>query len=97
MASVNTELKIDDDYVRAQAKQIAQWAEDLQKGIDKYISILNSISKDAIMEGETAKALKSYNGYVANLKGIVADMGHDARIICTSYILEVDKEDSFLY
>lgn len=36
MASNNTELKIDDDYINSQAEQIAKWACDLQGGIDKY-------------------------------------------------------------
>ena len=28
MASVNTELKIDDDYVNSQAEQITEWTRD---------------------------------------------------------------------
>lgn len=46
MASNNTELKIDDDYINSQAEQIAKWACDLQGGIDKYTAILNNILAD---------------------------------------------------
>ena len=68
MASNNTELKIDDDYINSQAEQIAKWAYDLQGGIDKYTAILNNILAAAIMEGATAEALESFVDYVENLK-----------------------------
>lgn len=97
MASVNTELKIDDDYVNSQAEQIAEWAYDLQEGIDGYIGILNHILEDAIMEGETAEALSSFAGYVENLKDIVNDMGEEAKGMCLAFLSEVDEADSYLY
>lgn len=97
MAGVNTELKIDDDYVNSQAEQIAGWACDLQQGIDKYISILNRILEDAIMEGATAEALTSFVGYVENLKDIVKDMGEEAKGMCLAFLSEIDAADSYLY
>ena len=97
MTSVNTELKIDDDYVNSQAEQIAEWACDLQEGIDGYIGILNHILEDAIMEGETAEALASFAGYVENLKDIVNEMGEEAKGMCLAFLSEIDEADSYLY
>lgn len=97
MASVNTELKIDDDYVNSQAEQITEWACDLQQGIDKYIGILNHILESAIMEGATADALTSFVEYVENLKDIVKDMGEEAKGMCLAFLSEVDEADSYLY
>lgn len=97
MAGVNTVLKIDDDYVKSQAKQIAEWTVDLQQGIDKYIGILNHILEDGIMEGATADALRSFVGYVENLKDIVKDMGEEAKGMCLAFLSEIDEADSYLY
>ena len=88
MASNNTELKIDDDYINSQAEQIAKWACDLQGGIDKYT---------AILEGATAEALESFVDYVENLKDIVNDMGEEAKGMCLAFLSEVDEADSYLY
>ena len=97
MASNNTELKIDDDYINSQAEQIAKWACDLQGGIDKYTAILNNILAAAIMEGATAEALESFVDYVENLKDIVNDMGEEAKGMCLAFLSEVDEADSYLY
>lgn len=97
MASNNTELKIDDDYINSQAEQIAKWAYDLQGGIDKYTAILNNILAAAIMEGATAEALESFVDYVENLKDIVNDMGEEAKGMCLAFLSEVDEVDSYLY
>lgn len=97
MANVNTELKIDDDYVNSQAEQIAVWTSDLQEGIDKYIGILNNILEDAIMEGDTAVALASFVEYVESLKEIVKEMGEEAKGMCLAFLSEIDEADSYLY
>ena len=97
MASNNTELKIDDDYINSQAEQIAKWACDLQGGIDKYTAILNNILAAAIMEGATAEAFESFVDYVENLKDIVNDMGEEAKGMCLAFLSEVDEADSYLY
>lgn len=97
MDNVNTELKIDDDYIHSQAKLIAEWAGDLQQGIDKYITILNNIQKYAIMEGATSDALASFKEYVENLKSIIKDMGEEAKGMCLAFLSEVDEADSYLY
>lgn len=97
MASNNTELKIDDDYINSQAEQIEKWACDLQGGIDKYTAILNNILAAAIMEGATAEALESFVDYVENLKDIVNDMGEEAKGMCLAFLSEVDEADSYLY
>lgn len=97
MASTNTELKIDDDYINMQAKLIADWTCDLQKGIDKYTSILNHILEDAIMEGATADALMSFVEYVENLKDIVKDMGEETKGMCLVFLSKIDEADSYLY
>ena len=97
MASNNTELKIDDDYINSQAEQIAKWAYDLQGGIDKYTAILNNILAEEITLLGTAEALESFIDYVENLKDIVNDMGEEAKGMCLAFLSEVDEADSYLY
>ncbi len=93
----NIELKIEDDYIKDQAQLIGEWANDLQEGIDKYITIMNHIIEEAIMEGTTAEALSTFVYYVENLKEIVKEMGTEAKGMGLSFLNEVDKADDYLY
>lgn len=93
----NTELKIEDDYIKNQAQMIGEWTDDLQGGIDKYITIMNCIIEDAIMEGTTAEALTAFVGYMEKLKNIVKEMGTETKGMCLSFLNEVDLADDYLY
>lgn len=93
----NTELKIEDDYIKDQAQLIGEWANDLQESIDKYIAIMNHIIEEAIIEGTTAEALTAFVSYVENLKEIVKEMGTETKGMCLSFLNEVDQADDYLY
>ena len=50
------ELKIDDDYINGMASLFETRSQDLQEGVDSYLTILAGIREEAIQEGDTADA-----------------------------------------
>lgn len=93
----NVDIKIDDDYIKASAKLLQKKSEDLQNGVDNYLSILDGILSDAIMEGETADALNSFISYAKTLAGIIKSVGEECKVLCENFLQEVDIADSELY
>lgn len=93
----NVDIKIEDDYYKNMGKLYVEWYKDLQAGVDKYIKILECILEDAIMEGDTAKALEAFLNYAKTLSGIIEPLGAECEGLCVNYISEVDEADSYLY
>ena len=54
------ELKIDDDYINGMASLFETRSQDLQEGVDSYLTILSTIREEAIQEGDTADALDAF-------------------------------------
>lgn len=91
------DIKINDEYVNNMGKIYSEWCEELQKGIDNYLSIMDTIATSAIIEGETADAVKDFISYAKTLSGIVEPLGQECMNMCSNYLVEVDKADSELY
>ena len=94
---VNSELKIDDDFVNSMSSLLSEWTSDLQTGTDQYLEIIDAIIEDAIMEGDTAEALKSFASYAQYLQTIISEIGSEVSGLCINFIQEVDAKDSYLY
>lgn len=92
-----TELKIDDEYVTEMGKYFIDKGEELQGYIDKYIQILDKIRTDAIIEGDTAKALDEFIGFSKNLNVIIQELGKNAKKQSEGFAIEIDKADSYLF
>lgn len=93
----NVDIKIDDEYIKTIGEQLEKKCEDLQKGIDSYISILEGIINDSIMEGDTSDALSEFLSYAKALSGIIEPVGKETKGLCINYIQEIDIADSELY
>ncbi len=92
-----SEVRIDDDYILTTGSNLKEWYSDLQDGIDEYISIMEGIVGDAIMEGETAESLKEFLEFVKALSGEIEPIGEECEKILISYKNDVDQADDVLY
>ena len=68
------ELKIDDEYINGMASLFETRSQDLQEGVDSYLTILSTIREEAIQEGDTADALDAFIEYASSLKGIISEL-----------------------
>ena len=93
----NSEIRIDDDYVKTMGMRVSEWTKDLQKGIDTYIKIMDGVLADAIMEGETAIALEEFAGYARQLSQMIEPVGTEVLGLSINFLDEVDAADSDLY
>ena len=95
MAKAN--IRVDDDYFKAMGMFYSERYEELQDGVDKYIEIMETIIENAIIEGDTAKALELFIDYAKNLSRIIKPLGEECNGLCVNYIGEIDEADSYLY
>lgn len=91
------ELKIDDDYINGMASLFETRSQDLQKGVDSYLTILAGIREEAIQEGDTAEALDAFIEYASSLKGIISELGKTAKDTCNNFLAEIDEKDQYLF
>lgn len=92
-----TTLKIEDAYIYDMAMQLAIRAGDLQTRIDAYISCIEGIRSNAILEGDTADALDTFITYAKGLNNIVLESGTNIKTLLENYMTEVDAADEYLY
>lgn len=91
------ELKIDDDYVTQMGTFISTGLSDLDTAYQEYITIMNNIKAEALMEGTTAGALETFIGYAEYLQEKMKELGETANTLCTDYISDVDEIDGYLF
>ena len=77
------ELKIDDEYINGMASLFETRSQDLQEGVDSYLTILSTIREEAIQEGDTADAL--------------SELGKTAKDTCNNFLAEIDEKDQYLF
>lgn len=92
-----TELKIDDDYVTEMATYLGEKGTELQGYVDKYIQILKNIRTDAIIEGDTAKALDEFITFSENLNTEIQKLGENGKKQAEGFAVEIDDADSYLF
>lgn len=95
--AIGKELKFEDDYVNGMASYLNNYAKDLQGGIDKYLKIMHNIRENAIIEGDTAKALDTFILYADKLKTVISESGNSAKTVCENFVTIVDKKDASFY
>ena len=92
-----TELKIDDDYITEMGNYFNEKGIELQGYVDKYIKILDNIRTDAIVEGDTAKALDEFIDFSKNLNTKIKELGASAKKQAVGFADEIDVADSYLF
>ncbi|MCD7802348.1 MAG: hypothetical protein LUH09_05515 [Clostridiales bacterium] len=86
-----------DEYVEQMGDLIVEEAENIESTLKLYINLMQHISDEGIMEGETAEALKTFIEQAEELKGCYKDFALVVSTACTSFIHKVDEADDYLY
>ncbi|MCF2681966.1 hypothetical protein [Faecalicatena contorta] len=90
------DLIIEDEYVNEVGNYLKVEAEDIEKKLKEYISILKGVCEEGIVEGKTAEALKEFVSQAEAMKGI-AECGRAANTYCKNFISRIDEADEDLY
>lgn len=69
----------------------------LEEAMQKYLSILEDIRKDAIVAGDTADSLQVFIQYAKKIKGQIEVMGKVAHQIECQFMDAVDEADQYLF
>lgn len=90
-------LKIDDDYCKAVGTFYKTQGEYLNTYIKKYITVLESIKKDAIKQGDVAIALDSYIQYAKKMDNQIKTISTDVQQQVTNFLKDIDNADQYLF
>lgn len=94
---IDKNLIIDDDYCINASKYIYDEGAKLDFYIVEYLIILKRICDNALVNGETAKALRDYVEYANKLKGSIRDLSIVIRININEFISKIDDADQYLF
>lgn len=68
-----------------------------EDALKSYVEILNLISQEGIITGDTADALRQFASFAAELQGPIGDAMADTAEKCKQFVSDVDTADQFLY
>lgn len=93
------EIIIVDEFVEKKGQFLDNRSENLFNCIEKYCSILESIRKEGIMEGETAEALDTFVLQVRMIQGLTKNCKPGTRAVqyCENYLSRIEDADEDLY
>lgn len=91
------ELKVDDDCCKAIGKYLKYEGGIIEVYIMKYISILEKIRGEAIMEGAAHDALESYIIYANDLRGEIGKILEGTKNDIEKFLKDIDKADEYLF
>ena len=94
---VDPNLIIDDAYITDVGKYCVKRGNQLEDILDEYVVILREIKNEAIMQGEISETLQEFIECVSLLNRQVLEMSRNTKVVCTNFVSDIDKADSFLF
>ena len=91
------DLIVDEDYIRSMQSYFVTKSYEMEAVIIQYLSILNSVKKNAVKSGEVAKALSDYIVFAKQLKNKLPDISKKLDTQLNNFINSIDNADKFLY
>lgn len=93
----STDLIVDEAYLQETADYIMNSGYLINKSIQSYITILNQIRQNAILDGEIAEALSTFIMLTEKLKGISGRVGSQIHALTESCLEEIRSADNFQF
>ena len=90
-------LIVADGEYSGMAAQYVTIGKNMDKYIVDYLKIMDSIVKEKLIEGETARAIAAYSNKAAVLKGQLQDIMKVLQKQLGNYVTDIDKVDQYLY
>lgn len=90
-------LIIDDDYVKRIGISCNQRGKKLEEILDSYLTILNEIEGEALVEGEITKSLNAYKECVALLNDQLVTLSANIQNICKCFLTDINDADDYLF
>ena len=90
-------LIIDDDYITGVGHNCLVRGQDLDEIFEKYTTILDGISKDAVLAGAVSEALVAYISCASTLKGHLDEISDNINNCCKSFINGINQADDYIF
>ena len=97
MAGLGYDLIVDDDGIKKEAEELLKKINGCEMQLGTLAEILQRITENAIMEGNTADNLKVFVEQVKNLHGEAREITEQLKRLAYRYIDAMDAADSCVY
>lgn len=88
---------VDDAYLNEMAEYFEKQGRQLQSMANAYITAMEEIAKEGIVEGRTANALKQFVEYAQKQIQDIASTSEQIRDTVLNYLEEIDAQDQYQY
>lgn len=89
------QFKQDDQYYKDMGIFLEKKAKELNSSYGKYITCLDNILEEAIIEGDMHNQLLFFRNKAVGIKGKIDDIGVTSRGLCRNFSNEVVANDTF--
>lgn len=93
----DTEVIIDDNYIKEMAEYFEKQGMRLQGMADAYISAITKMIEEGMPMGETSEALKVYRDYAQTLHQVIMDTSMKIRDSAMNCLGEIVTKDNYNY
>lgn len=90
-------MVVDDSGYTTASQYFQRQGTRYEDALKSYVEILNLISQEGIITGDTADALRQFASFAAELQGPIGEVMTDVAKKCTQYVSDVDTADQYLY
>lgn len=97
LAADPSNLVVDDEGYVSAKKYFETQGERYEAATEAFVEILNYISTEGIITGDTADALRAFASYASELKGKIGETMSNAASECTGFVSDIDAADQYLY
>ena len=88
---------IDDTYCLSMGNYCKVQGERIEKMLEDYLAVLNTVRAGAIMKGQVHEVLDAYIEYAQKMKGNVGLLSQNAQAQITKFLNKVDETDQYLF
>lgn len=90
-------LTIDDESIRRIASHCSDCGRRLESDISTFLNILEAITDESLLSGNTADAIKRFHDSSARLYGIIQSTSNTADTVLRSMLSDINDKDQYLY
>lgn len=86
-----------DEEYQKNANIVSNTCDDLDKIVSVYLGLMEKISGDALISGDTAFAFQVYREYAEKLKGVLSALAEQHTRTNDNFLREIDIADDYLF
>lgn len=86
-----------DESHTAAGSSLQQLCSQVETAIGEYVQILDEVTTEATIAGQTTERYKAYAAMISKIEGNFTRLGRTLSQAAENYVAEIDEADGYLY